>query len=338
VFEDVDGVPRSSLARLSASQAALHTLQGDASGVAVTWRQTGPAPELTRTTFEYSLDGAAYVSLGAGVRTPGGWRSAHAALPLNQEFFVRARGVYVSGGFDASVSEIAATARTYVPGGVIEILTTASPAQATPAWRVTVHQGADSIIFTDTLSANATTGSQPVGEGVYTVTLAADTGTASDDYATTYTCTVDGQAGPNGAGASFQVAVNVGGVTRCTFTNTRRTGLLDVIHKIEPSTTASIWDLYVNGPITATDVLTGDASTGAQPVFTGAYTLSLEQRADALYTTSYTCTVNDQPLVSGQGTATAVVIADAQSVICTFTSRDFYVYPPYRVLLPNIRR
>lgn len=337
-FTDVGGVPRTSLARLSTTQAALYALQGDASGVIVTWRQGGAAPELARTTFEYSLDGVAYVSLGAGVRTPGGWRSAHTALPLNQEFFVRARGVYISGGFDASGSEIAMTARTSIPGGVIEILTTANPAQLTPAWRVTAHQGADAIVLSDTLSANATTGSRAVGVGAYTVTLTADAGTTASDYTTTYACMIDGQPGPSGAGVSFEVVVNVSSITRCTFTNTRRTGLLNVVHKLEPSSATSIWDLSVNGPTTATVVLTGDASTGAQPVFTGAYTLSLDQRADALYTTSYTCTVNGQPLVSGQGAAAAVAVADTQTVVCTFTSRDFYVYPPYRVLLPNVRR
>ena len=339
VFEDVDGVLRTSLARLSAASGARQSLQGVASGVAVTWLQHDGSPNFARTTFEYSLDGATYTALGAGTRIAGGWQSAHAALPLNQEFFVRARGTFASGGFDASHSEIATTARAYMPGGVIEILTAASPAQVTPAWRVTTHQDADSIIFTDTLSANATTGSQPVGVGVYTVTLAADADTTSSDYAMSYACTVDGQPGPSGAGATFQVTVNVTGVTRCTFTTTRRTGLLNVVHKIEPSATASIWDLHVNGPTTTTAVLTGDnASTGAQPVFTGAYTLNLEQRADALYTTNYTCTVNSQPLVSGQGTATAITIADMQLIVCTFTSHDFYVFPPYRVLLPNIRR
>lgn len=337
-FTDIDGVPRTSLARLSTSQAALQTLQGDAGGMFVTWRRDGSAPELARTTFEYSVDGANYVALGAGVRTTGGWQSPRGALPLNQEFLVRARGVYPSGGFNASVSEIAATARTYIPGGAIELLTTSIPAQVTPTWRVMVYQGNDSIIFTHPLSANATTGSRLVGASVYTVTLSADAGTDASDYATTYTCTIDGQPGPSGAGASFQVAVNALGGTRCTFTTTRRTGLLDVVHKLEPSAASSVWDLRVDGPITVTASLTGDASTGAQPVFTGVYTLSLDQRADALYTTSYTCTVNGQPLVSGQGAAANVTVGEAQTVVCTFISRDFYVYPPYRVLLPHVRR
>jgi uncharacterized delta-60 repeat protein len=338
VFEDVDGVLRTSLARLSAAGGARQSLQGAASGVAVTWLQQGGSPNFARTTFEYSLDGATYTALGAGTRIAGGWQSAHVALPLNQEFFVRARGAFASGGFDASHSEIATTARTYVPGGVIEILTAASPAQLTPTWLVAAQQQADSVTFTNTLNANATTGNRAVGVGVYTITLTANADTIATDYAITYACTVDGQPGPSSAGATFQVAVHATGVTRCTFISTRRTGLLDVVHKIEPAT-ASVWDLNITGPTVATAVLTGDnASTGAQSVFTGAYTLSLEQRADALYTTSYTCTVNGQPLVSGQGTATAVAIADAQSVICTFTSRDFYLYPPYRVLLPNVRK
>jgi len=337
-FTDVAGAPRTSLARLSTTQAALYAVQGDASGVFATWRQAGSAPELERTTFEYSLDGATYVSLGAGARTTDGWQSPRAALPLNQEFFVRVRGAYPGGGFNTSASEIAATARTYIPGGAIELLTSAAPAQANPAWRVTVHREADLVVLTNTLGANATTGNQLIGAGIYTVTLAADVGTNASDYATTYACTVDGQPGPGGAGSSFQVAVNASGVTRCTFTTTRRTGLLNVVHRLEPGAASSVWDLQVDGPTTTSATLTGDASTGAQPVFTGVYTLSLNQRGAALYTTSYACTVNDQPLVSGQGAAATVTIAEAQTVVCTFVSRDFYVYPPYRVLLPVVRR
>jgi hypothetical protein len=63
----------------------------------------------------------------------------------------------------------------------------------------------------------------------------------------------------------------------------------------------------------------------SQPVFTGAYTLNLDQRGDARYTTNYTCTVNSQPLVTGGGTTVTIAIADTQTVVCIFTSRDFYV-------------
>jgi hypothetical protein len=204
---------------------------------------------------------------------------------------------------------------------------------------VTTSQGTDTIIFTNTLSANATTGNRPVAVGTYTVTLAADAGVNGNDYATTYACTVDGQPGPSGAGVSFQVVVNEMGITRCTFTATRRTGLLNVVHQLEPDAASSVWDLHVNGPISATTTLTGTASTNPQPVFTGDYTLHLAPRADApLYITSYTCTVNGQPLVNGQGATVTLTVAEAQAVVCTFISRNFYVYPPYRVLLPYVRR
>lgn len=337
-FTDINGEARTSLARLSTTQAALYAVEADASGVFVNWRHAGSAPELARTTFEYSLDGAAYVSLGAGARTVDGWQSPRAPLPLNQEFFVRTRGAYPGGGFNTSASEIAATARAYIPGGAIELLTSAAPAQAALTWRVTVDHAATSNILTGALSANATTGAQPIAAGIYTVTLVADVGTNASDYAITYACTVDGQAGPNGVGSSFQVAVTELGVTRCTFTTTRRTGQIDIAHRLEPSAPSSVWDLRVEGPVTATLTLTGDASTGAQPFFTGVYTLSLQPRSDAFYITGYSCTVDSQPLVSGQGAAATIILYEAQNVVCTFVSRDFYVYPPYRVLLPAVRR
>jgi uncharacterized delta-60 repeat protein len=337
-FGDVAEVARANLARLSADPSAVQALQADPGGGAINWELGGGGPNFFGATFEYSLDGSVYAPLGAGERTATGWRVVNAALPFNQEFLVRAHGVFASGGFNASHGAISAAARTFVAGGVLEIATVGGQPSASPEWVVSVAGPTGHTVFTFALATNATTGNRNVGASVYTITLAAGATTTASDYITTYACTIDGQPGPSGVGASFQVAVNVTDITHCAFTNTRRTGMLDVMHKIEPSAAASSWDLRINGPVTGTAVLTGDASTGVQPVLTGAYTLNLDQRGDARYTTNYTCTVNSQPLVTGGGTTVTIAIADTQTVVCIFTSRDFYVHPPHRVLLPNVRR
>ncbi len=332
-FAEVGGVVRTNLARLSANTSAQHALHVDAGGGAVVWTQGGAAPNLARTAFAYSLDGVNFIDLGAGVRTGTGWQAA-AVLPFNQEFFVRARGAYASGGFDASYSQIGATARTYAPGGGVEIVTTLSPAQAAPPWSVTVT---GLTTFTATLTGAATTGVRSVGAGVYTLSLAEAASLPTSEYATTYACLVDGAAGPSGNGASVQVTINAGSTIRCTFANTRRTGGLTVAHRIEPAA-ANAWNLTVAGPSASATVLTGDANTGLQSVYTGEYVLNLAPQASAYYATMYACTIDGQLSSSGDGAQATVVVAGGSQVACTFTSRDILIYPPHRVLLPDVRR
>src|SRR5437899_3595979 len=59
----------------------------------------GTSPEVWRTTFEYSPDGASWTNRG-GIRIPGGWQLAGLALPTSTTF--RARGYTVGGRDNAS--------------------------------------------------------------------------------------------------------------------------------------------------------------------------------------------------------------------------------------------
>jgi len=334
-FTDVGGAARTNLARLSNNQAAGQWLTPQPNISAVIWRQDGAAPLLARTLFEYSTDGIHYISLGAGARTAAGWQAISELLPFNQEFFIRVRGLFASGGFAASTSMIEKTVRVYMPGSAIEIATTVSPAELTPPWTVALD---GPTFLSTTLHGNDTTGRRNIGAGVYTISLTPGAGHTLSDYATTYTCTIDGQPGPSGAGVTAQLTIAVGQTVRCAFANTRRAGSLDVVHSIEPSASSSIWDLRAEGPSSFTAVLAGDAGTGVRSVFTGAYTLSLAQRAAARYTTSYTCTASGQPLVSGEGEQAAFTVAPDQAVVCIFISRDSLLYPPHRLFLPSALR
>ena len=94
----------------------------------------------------------------------------------------------------------------------------------------------------------------------------------------------------------------------------------------------------MEGPSSFTAMLAGDAGTGVRSVFTGAYTLSLAQRAAARYTTSYTCTAGGQPLVSGEGEQATFTVAPDQAVVCIFASRDSLIYPRHRLFLPSVLR
>lgn len=310
-------VQRVWLARLSAPTAAQQSLRVESDGMTFVWQVRGALPTLTRTTFAYSTDGATFIPIGVGVWTPEGWQVSESGAPFNQQFFVRASGDYASCVWNASVSRLESTSRMSVPGGTLEVVTEIDPQGLTPLWRVNVT---GNTFYSDTLSGADTTGIRGVGLGVYTVTLSAESSDAIEDYRITHRCTINEQDGPTGAGSVVTLTVGVNDSIQCLFTAVRRTGLLEVQHVIEPTAPASEWIVHVSGPTAYTSTLTGDASTGAKPVFTGLYTLGLAQNGAVGYTTSYRCDADGQPLVSGEGLQASLNITEAQQVTCIFHS------------------
>jgi uncharacterized delta-60 repeat protein len=93
-FWTLAGQPVSGLCRLNNTDPATESLTFDAS--TITWLRGGASPEVWRTTFEFSNDGANWASLGAGARTAGGWQLTSVSLPSTNGT-IRARG-YVTGG------------------------------------------------------------------------------------------------------------------------------------------------------------------------------------------------------------------------------------------------
>jgi len=87
------GQSRTNIGRLSNSDPATQNLSFD--GSTVTWLRGGTSPEVWRTTFEVSTNGADWVNLGAGGRVTGGWQLSGVIVPANAN--ICARG-YLSGG------------------------------------------------------------------------------------------------------------------------------------------------------------------------------------------------------------------------------------------------
>src|SRR5207245_7065037 len=94
-FGALGGQSRANIGRLDNPGPATQSLTFD--GSTLTWTRGSTSPEVWRTTFEYSPDGASLANLGAGSRIPGGWQLAGLALPTNTAF--RARG-YTVGGYE----------------------------------------------------------------------------------------------------------------------------------------------------------------------------------------------------------------------------------------------
>jgi uncharacterized delta-60 repeat protein len=65
----------------------------------VTWTLTGASPQVERVVFEYSTDNVNYTVLGNGIPQSGSssWKLGGLNLPIEQNFYVRARGHYRGG-------------------------------------------------------------------------------------------------------------------------------------------------------------------------------------------------------------------------------------------------
>jgi uncharacterized delta-60 repeat protein len=92
-FSSLAGQSRTNIARLKNDEPATQSLGFD--GDDITWLRGGASPEIWRASFQYSLDGSSWVSVGEGTRIPGGWRLSGVSLPAAS--LLRARGFIQNG-------------------------------------------------------------------------------------------------------------------------------------------------------------------------------------------------------------------------------------------------
>jgi len=93
------GQPRECLGRLNNTEPATQSLSYD--GSTITWLRGGASPEVWRTTFDFSTNGADWASLGAGARMAGRWSLNRLSLPSTHGT-IRARGYVIGGQNEAS--------------------------------------------------------------------------------------------------------------------------------------------------------------------------------------------------------------------------------------------
>jgi uncharacterized delta-60 repeat protein len=110
--------PRSHIARLSNTEAAIQHLRVTIGGSRISWLRSGAAPEVWRVAFESSNDGVTYTSLGAGTRVANGWQLSGQSLPTNQNLYIRARGYFPTGLRNGSASIVESIVRTVVKTSV----------------------------------------------------------------------------------------------------------------------------------------------------------------------------------------------------------------------------
>lgn len=92
-FSTLAGQPRTNIGRLENNVPATQSLSFDAS--TIIWLRGGGTPEIFRASFQFSIDGTTWVSLGDGARIPGGWTLSGVRLP--ELSVLRARGFIQNG-------------------------------------------------------------------------------------------------------------------------------------------------------------------------------------------------------------------------------------------------
>ncbi len=168
-------------------------------------------------------------------------------------------------------------------------------------------------------AVNGSTGSTTVNTGPVTVS---ESGANLGQYATSIVCTEDGEpvARANDA-SSLQIDVEVGANVVCTFTNTRRTGTIEVRKQLVPANDPATFDLSIDG--TVRTVGAGhNGTTGAIVVIPGVHAVAEKgspTNASLDYLPTLACreTVTNAPLVVTNG---AVAVASGDVVVCTFTN------------------
>jgi hypothetical protein len=94
-FAMLDERPCPGIGRVDNTGPATEALTFD--GSTISWLRGGTAPDVWRTTFEASTNGADWVALGAGTYIPGGWQFTNVTLPPNAS--IRARGFVATANF-----------------------------------------------------------------------------------------------------------------------------------------------------------------------------------------------------------------------------------------------
>ena len=174
-----------------------------------------------------------------------------------------------------------------------------------------------------------TTGAVTVNTGDHSASEAAGTGTDLGDYNSTYSCLEDsnGASPINGSGTTTaSIPVEDGDAWTCTFTNTRKTGSIEVVKELVPSDDTGQFNLQIDGVTAVTDVGDG-GTTGEVTVDTGLHNVGETAGTDTVladYESSIECRDLDGAgavIASGADAGPLnVTVNEDDGIVCTITN------------------
>lgn len=164
------------------------------------------------------------------------------------------------------------------------------------------------------------TGFVQVLDGSHTVGETAATGTTLSDYTSSTSCSN----GTTSTTSSATVTVNEGDSITCTITNTRKTGTLQVVKALSPTTDPGVFDLQIDGTTRGTD-RSHNQGTPVVTVNTGTHTIGETAGTGtsmANYTAAVSCRVGSgTPFTPGTTTGGwSVTVGHNDAVVCTITN------------------
>jgi hypothetical protein len=177
------------------------------------------------------------------------------------------------------------------------------------SFAITTTGGTGSRTFSNIL-ANETktiTESAPPAGWDFTSVSCVDPDNGSTVNQTTRTATID---------------LDQGETVTCNFTNTRKTGTIEVKKVLSPSSDPGRFNLLIDGTIEASNVGNG-GTTGVETVVTGTYIVSETAGTGtslADYTTTYSWSRNGGAPTPGSGTSVSITVNDGDTIVCTFTN------------------
>jgi uncharacterized delta-60 repeat protein len=201
-FSTIGGQPRARFARLAMSELAGSRIDLRTDHTTVDWLRSDLAPEVDRAWFEMSTDRSTWTPLVAPERTADGWSLSVLALPRNQTFWLRARGVSSSGQGAQSRSVIESVQQFYLAAYAVTPTVVGGGGVLAPGGTQTVIEG-DTSAFTVTpdtgyhLDTISGCGGSLVGTTFTTASIFADCTVTATFAINTYTVT--STAGAHGA-------------------------------------------------------------------------------------------------------------------------------------------
>jgi uncharacterized repeat protein (TIGR01451 family) len=232
--------------------------------------------------------------------------------------FVKSRASGSS--IDAELKDFIAPSPIHVSNcGSIELKKEWAGTAGTATLNIGTQANGHDTAQTTVTGQGGTTGPQTVENGSYYVS---EVVTNPSDYTSNLDCTDNGQAVAHGTNP---LPVSAGHEVVCTFTNTRKTGTVEVKKTLVPANDSGRFDFSIGASSFDNNGNGyGDGgTTGAQTKVTGNYAVSESAHAGtnaANYTSTWSCTQGE---VTRTGTGTSVtggVNVGSLPVVCTFTN------------------
>jgi FG-GAP repeat/Prealbumin-like fold domain len=165
-------------------------------------------------------------------------------------------------------------------------------------------------------------GSIQVPPGTWTVLETGASGTSLTEYSSSIACTLNGNPGPSGDGASLQVTLAPRDALACTLTNTHKP-TITLTKQLVPASDAGRFDLRIGQTVVIASA--GDGGSGSTQVLPGTYRVTesgVPGTSLSNYATSIACTLNGGPGPSANGTTQlSVNLAPGDQLACTLSNR-----------------